>query len=363
MHDQTAAEHRTAVSADIFPLSIIRPSTLSDAPEIASLLAAAGLRPNVSAEELYWKYWQGRTDWQGPRSFVMTRGPRIVAHAGILPGLCLSLGQQTKTIHLADWAARVDALGAGVAIMKYAARSADALIAIGGSTQTMRILPHVGFETVGRITLYVRPLRPLSIIAHAQEAGWRILPRAARGWLWSMTAPQLPAVIPEIHQVTVNTLDNTDIDWPAPNRDLTVFNRSSALMRHALTCPRTPMELYTWRGQLGQRGYFVLAFAPLQVRLVDYWTPSNDQNDWRSLLDAAVGVAFKRPNAVEITAYASDAALAAALRDRGFRPRGFHPIQWLQRQRTRTSVRENLRIQMLDNDTGYNHHGRATLWT
>jgi hypothetical protein len=48
-----------------------------------------------------------------------------------------------------DWAARRGGDGAGVALMKYIGQQTGALLAIGGSTETLRILSHIGVRPAG----------------------------------------------------------------------------------------------------------------------------------------------------------------------------------------------------------------------
>ncbi len=126
----------------------IRPSVPADAPAIVALLAAAGLKPNVEPEALDWKYWQEREDWAGARSYVATRGAQILAHAAVVPGSCAMDSRRVTVLHLIDWASRADATGVGVSLMKHLGRLADALLAVAGSGQTLRILPHIGLPTV-----------------------------------------------------------------------------------------------------------------------------------------------------------------------------------------------------------------------
>src|SRR5277367_713063 len=104
-------------------------------------MAEAGLIANTSADEQRWKYWQERPDWPGPRSYVMTRGSEILAHAALVPGVFATDSQRVRVVHLIDWAARPSATGAGVSLMKHIGRLTDALLAIGGSAQTRKILP------------------------------------------------------------------------------------------------------------------------------------------------------------------------------------------------------------------------------
>src|SRR5207302_927716 len=81
------------------------PSTPADAAAIVALLAQAGLRPHTEPEHLDWKYWRPRSDWPGPRSFVLTEGTAPIAHAGIVPGAWSSGSQRASVFHAIDWGA------------------------------------------------------------------------------------------------------------------------------------------------------------------------------------------------------------------------------------------------------------------
>src|SRR5207253_4667138 len=141
----------------------------------------AGLRPHTEPEHLDWKYWRPRSDWPGPRSFVLTEGTAPIAHAAIVPGAWSSGSQRASVFHAIDWAARPGEAGAGATLMKAIGSQAGALIAIGGSADTLAILPHLGFRAAGAATLYVRTLRPLRLFDGAGRAPWRALPRFVRG--------------------------------------------------------------------------------------------------------------------------------------------------------------------------------------
>ena len=127
----------------------IRPSTPEDAPAIVALMRQAGLNPDDADKWLHWKYWQERPDWPGARSFVVANDSNILAHSGFVPGACLWNGHRATVIHMMDWAASAGMVGSGVALMKYIAGLADALIGVGGSRYTRQALPMVGFRPCG----------------------------------------------------------------------------------------------------------------------------------------------------------------------------------------------------------------------
>lgn len=339
----------------------VRPTTPDDAPEIARLLADAGLHPQMSQAEMRWRYWQARADWSGPRSFVVVRGEAILAHAAIVPGRLAWDGGRAGTLHLIDWAARPDAIGAGVALLKHIRLLADALLAIGGSAQTLKIVPELGFKRIAEATGFVRPLRPLRILGGVQGSAWKLLPRTIRSAYWSASAPKAGPADGRARRIGVGEIALLAGRLPVPARGLALFERSPAQLAHVLSCPVTAIELYAWERAPQARGYFLLAFAPGQARLADFWTDSSDPRDWRSLVLCAARQARKNTDAAELVAWASEPLTTRALRESGFHVRGAQPIQLLTSENSSIEV-PSVRVQMLDNDAAYSHVGRADLW-
>lgn len=337
--------------------SSIRPSTPDDAPALAALMLEAGLRTNAEPDELRWKYWQERGDWPGPRSFVMARGSEIFAHAGVIPGTCVMGARRVGIIHMIDWAARSSAPGAGVALMKYLGRRTDALLAIGGSTETLRILPHLGFRPCGSAMAFVRSLRPLRILTPSVHAAWRLPPRFLRSVLWKLNAPSASTNDWQVRAVRLSETRTVTPVFPAPTQGMAVLERNEDLFRYALTCPIAPMELYAMEKAGRVRGYFLLAFALGQARLADCWMESEDAADWRALIHCAVRQAKRNPRAAELVAWASDPALSRCLLECGFHARDTFQAQLLARDHSNFPS-AIVRLQMLDNDAAYRHPGR-----
>lgn len=339
----------------------VRPSTPADAPAIVELLLEAGLRPNMQPEELHWKYWQERADWPGSRSFVLTKGNEILAHAAIIPGTFAWDARRVRIIHMIDWAARSTAPVAGVSLMKYVGRLTDALLAVGGSTQTLQILPHIGFRPYGRVTGYVRALHPLRILRRGTKPSWRVPLRLARSAFWALTAPSYQRNDWQARRLDRNETSRVASVLPVRVGDAGVLERSEELFAFALACPIVPMELYSLEKGGRVRGYFLLALAPGQVRIADCWIDSGDPADWRALLQCAVGRAMRSADAAELAIWASDPVLSRSLEECGFHPRTAHPVQLLT-ARDFTIPASTLRVQMLDSDAAFHHPGRAVLW-
>jgi len=330
-------------------------------------MAEAGLRPNSEPAQLDWKYWRERTDWPGPRSFVMTRGEEILAHAATVPGACLAQSpasgtQRIRTVHVVDWAARPSATGAGVSLLKYIGQSTDALVAVGGSAQTLQLLPHLGFRSLGVATRYVRPVHPVRILTPSVHPLSRLLPRLARSVVWKLQVPADDAVEGwEVRRLESSELARLRSVLPAPTRDLMVFERSEALLRYALDCPVAAMELYMLERCAVPRGYFLLAFVLRQARLADFWMDSEDPEDWRALIRCAALQARQHRLTAELVAFGSDAAVAERLRSCGFHARDDLPVQALAPRHPQL-LAGRLRVQMLDSDAAYRHGGRPEFW-
>ena len=148
------------------------------------------------------------------------------------------------------------------------------------------------------------------------------------------------------------------VAFPFPRPDVAVLERNESLFRYLLACPIVPIELYSWERWPYKRGYFALARAPGQARLVDLWNSSDDPDDWRALVQCAVHQARLQPGAAEIIAWASDPLLCGVLRQCGFHAGATLPIQLLGRAGTNLP-QSGLRVQMIDNDAAYLHEGGA----
>jgi hypothetical protein len=345
--------------------STIRVATPGDAPALRALLEEAGMRmPNSEPALLAWKYWKERPDWSGPRSFVATRGNEILAHAAVIPGTCLSQGEgarRVRTLHLIDWAARPGAPGAGVLLLKYLGQSTDALLSIGGSHQTLQLLPHLGFHASHPATCYVRPLHPVYILTPSVHPVSRLLPRLARSMLWDLRAPSGGTDGWKVRRVESGDLSGLSAVLPEPTGNLAVFERGENLFRYFLDCPIVPMELYALERDGRVRGYFLLAFALRQARLVDCWVDSRDPADWRALIQSAVSVAKHTRRSAELAVWGSDTDLSERLRECGFHSRGELPVQ-VRAPRHPQLDDFTLRVHMLDNDAAYRHVGRNEFW-
>jgi hypothetical protein len=341
--------------------SSIRPSSAEDTPALATLMSEAGLNPNSEPAALQWKYWRERPEFPGPRSFVMARRGEILAHAATIPGVIRWGERRIRTLHLIDWAARPSAMGAGVSLMKYLGQSTDALLAIGGSAQTLKLLPHLGYRPCGAATCFVRSLHPTRILTPSAHPAWELPARLARSMLWSLQAPSGGTEGWTVTRITAEELSRVAATLPLPGREMAVFERDAESFRYILGCPIVEAQMFVVEKAGRARGYFLLTFALCQARLADCWVDSEDLTDWRALIQCAVREAKRHSRAAELAAWASDPLLSRGLLACGFHDRGDLSVELLGPRDAALSA-VILRVQMLDNDAAYRHQGRNKFW-
>lgn len=339
----------------------VRATTPEDGPEIVALMADAGLRPNVEPKDLHWKYWQRRVDWAGPRSYVVGNGRALLAHAAVIPLSCEREGRRLKFGHLIDWAARAGEPGTGLMLMKHVATLCDALIGIGGSDASLKLLPHVGFRQCGAATGYVRTLRPLKLLNDVSRPNWRLLPRMARSAIWRMTAPRPNCNHWQPRRVLADQLDAFASIFSRSRSAVTAFGRSEGELAYMLSCPIIPMEFFVLEQGGRLRGYFILAFAACQARLVDFRVDSDEPADWRALIQCAVHQAMQKKAIAELVTWGSDPMLSTCLEECGFHPRSTVPVLVRSGKGIDLS-RATMRVQMLDSDAAYLTGEGQLLW-
>ena len=338
----------------------VRPSVPEDGPAIVELMRQAGLEPHVESKHLHWKYWCERPDWSGSRSFVLTSGNDLLAHGAVVPGAIGWAANRARVIHMIDWAARRDAVGAGVVLMKHIGRMTDFLLGIGGSGHTLKIMPLIGYRPCGTVTGYVRTLSALGILKRPGPR-WKRVPRIGRSLLWSLSAPPPDVADWHVRRIEIDEVARIAEVLPQKSPNLALCGRSPEMFRHALACPIVPVELYALNRAGRTCGYFMLSYAPGQARLIDLWVNSESAADWRALVYSAVRQAKRRGRLAELVAWSSDPQLSQVFEACGFHARLTLPI-YLRSSGGLALPQEALRVQMIDNDAYYLYFGGNELW-
>jgi hypothetical protein len=260
-----------------------------------------------------------------------------------------------------DWAASAGMPGGGVALMKHVGALADAMIAIDGSPDTLRILPVMGFRRYGSATPFVRALHPLRCLTVSAPWNWKTLPKFLRSVAWALAAPPVHCGDFLACRIMPDQVQSVAAVLPSAGAHQVVFERSTALFKYLLDCPIASMALYSVEKAGRIRGYFLLAFVPGQARLVDCWIDSSEANDWQAMVQCAVQIAQQTPGVAELVTLTNDPTLSGCLRKTGFHALLAKAVQMLTRK-GKHGPPDCPRVQMLDNDATYHHHGYAQFW-
>jgi hypothetical protein len=344
--------------------SLFRPSSPADGDAIQHLMsgvfAMPANHPAFRRDLMEWKYWGDHPEWTGSRGYVMERDGKIIAHGSVIPLHCAWGDRRIPMVELIDWVALPDSAGAGITLLKKVGELTGGIFIAGGTEMTQKILPSLGFKETASATQFALPLRPFRRLRADGLSSWRSLARCGRNLLWSMSAASVPAGWTS-REIPRPDVLSTSFPTPRPVAPaIAVFERSARSLAHFLECPLTSARFHlVERGGL-PCGYFILAFAKAQCRIVDAWVEPPAEAGWTALYTLAIRAARSHDIASEIVTVASEPVTAGILPRVGFRARGHIPLRfWIPKSDTPPEVR----YQMLDNDRAFRQDMTDALWT
>lgn len=329
--------------------STFRATTPDDYGQLAEFLArsfeTSTAAPSLDLQLMNWKYWGPREDWDQPRSYVLEREGRIIAHAGLCP---LILNGKTG-VHMIDWASAKDAPGAGLAIVQKLGAMFDFIFAIGGSEMTRKVLPAFGFVETARAWTASRPLRPLRQILTHQHKNWKLGARLARNLLWSRSP-------------STSTMRGWKAVPISANEIPAGTSRPPEFIAYLKRCPALKMSLYGLVAESGIEGHFVIGSVRGQARIAGLWLREVSKENWRDAFTVAQKAAMGMNDAFEIAARGSEGASAQAARESGLRIIDTAPVYLLNRKNNFTFPSE-FQFQFCDDDEAFLDIGTATYYT
>jgi hypothetical protein len=299
--------------------SVFRHTTAEDEKALIEFLIrifAADPRDDfVNPSLLRWKYWSEREDFQEPRSYVIEKDGRIVAHAGLWPLTLRTWPKIDRGVHMIDWAADPATPGAGVSLLQRLTKSLDFVYAIGGSEMTQSVLPKFGFRTVAETLTWARPIRPWKQVLHHQTRDLRLALRLARNIWWS----RIPGKAIERDWTAVET-PNAEGIFPSYSE------RDEAFFRYLQKCP-VGRYLAFHIVQGGQKlGFIALLAVREQTRVAGIWLENHSVENWRVAFHLVQDVALKYTGTSEVVARCSTQISASAARQAGMRLRARAPV-------------------------------------
>ena len=323
---------------------------------VSFLLAAFRLTPEapfVQPALLRWKYDEPRPDWSGPRSFIWRDGDAISAHACMCPVTYTLRSADVTGSYLIDWAASRTSAGAGAKILRALARRCDTLFAVGGSADTLDILPKLGYRRMCDLHLYARVLRPWrQFQTDPFPRRWKAPLRLARNIISSL-AP-IPEAPRDWSAQRIETFDSSThrlFDTRAASA-FPCSRRTPEVMNYYLRCP-SPVFTAALLLRAGvPLGWYVLSRVEGQARLADIWVNSGSADDWSAAYTLALRAASSDPEACEVVASASIPPAVQAVARAGFRFHHAEPIFVLD-PRKLFAATQSLNVTFLESDLAY----------
>jgi hypothetical protein len=336
--------------------SILRPSTVDDESQIIEFLARVFVVGHdadfVNPALLRWKYWEPRGDCPDPRSFVIEKNGRIVAHVGLWPVTVRTEAGNVRGVHMIDWASDPQAPGAGVSLLQRLTKLYDFIYAIGGSEMTQTILPKFGFRPAGTALTLARPLRPLRQILHHQSRDVRLPIRLARNVWWSAT----PARAPMPGWLATEAADG-DLDELAARS----CERDGSFLRYLQRCPAARLLVFHILNEGRKSGFFALSVVGAQTRVAGLWMENPTPANWRIAFQLAQDAALRCTDTSELVARTADETGSTAATQAGLRLRMRTPVFLFRRGDGQNG--RLLHFQMWDNDFVFLGSGRTEFLT
>lgn len=335
----------------------IVPTTAAEQTAIAGFLVECfHLRGDADFVEpalLQWKYYRPRPDWDGARSYVLKQDSGIMAHGCVVPSLFRAGSREVRGIRVIDWAGHRRFPGAGVLMMRKFNEWSDIVMAVGGSQDTLRVLPKIGFAHRGDSAVYARVIRPWrQFRTDPFPRRWKAPPRLARSILWAALSRTAPAA-QGWSLVEVPRFDNSVepvLEYMPPEATQPV--RSPELLNYMLECPTAAVRGFLLQENAAIRGYCLISRLSGQARIAELRLASNDPAVWRTGYALATRAAIADPMTCEILAVAAVSIAAEALRANGFRFRRNDPI-FIRDPRGSLKDMPPLNINMLEGDEAY----------
>jgi hypothetical protein len=331
--------------------SEVFPATPKEIPELRRFLASVFQLPEedqrFQEELLNWKYFAGRPDWEGPRSYFLRDSGGIVAHGCLWPVCLIGPDRPVRSYQLLDWGRSSASPGAGTRLRRYLNTLTPTSIGIGGTVAAQHARARMGFQPWRELWIYRRVLRlHPSLLSSPKLAmkprlrrifedvvSWRPLPPAAKDW----TA--LP-----VHSFS----ECAQVPLPQGGSSI-VGGRSPSLLDYLAACPAARCRKCLLLHEQQPRGYFLISCTPTGVKIADIWVDSWLEEDWASAYRTASEYCLSDPKIVTISAASSHPITDAALRQNGFRLVRTRPVALLDPQQL-LPAHLNVHLQLADYD-------------
>jgi len=308
--------------------TVFRPTIPDDEPQLTALMAAAFNVPPtdemLAPALMRWKFWTPRGDFAEPRSYVMDRNGKVVAHAGIWPMTVHTPAGSFRGCHMVDWAADTKVPGVGAAFLQKFSALFDFVYAIAYSEMARKVLTGFGFTESAENRIGARPIRPVLQARTHQFRGWATPARLARNTWWSLN----PAISPASGwSVVEGTSDFEGFDRPVDA--MLEGHRSQPFFKYLRMCPAMQVSVFELHHNGRRAGRLALSQVRHQVRLAGLWLTDPTPDNIRTGYALAQVAARRSGSGAELLTHVSTPDGEALAASAGFRFLKRKPILWL----------------------------------
>jgi len=306
------------------------------------------LPPNFSPEALAWKYFVVHPWWPTSRSYVLETESGIAAHGCVAPIRFAAGDAVLESMVIIDWASGKIAPGAGLLLFQRCMElRKSSLLAIGGSRETLRILPRLRwFAPQADLHWYARPLKPWRRFLRSRR-GTRDLLKFFRNLKWSLF-PALPA-----SGKWTCRLARADDPVFTPAGDFVPIQRTRAWIDYLSACPVAKCSLWILECEDEPCGHALVAHLGGSARLADFALGGQPKPEAATQAFSALVRTLEADNdLLELVAGSSLARDTTAFRACGLRHRHSSPV-WLADPQKAFPQKSPVEIKPMLGDTFY----------
>ncbi len=342
--------------------SSFRPTSVDDLTPLCQFLARVfGIpetAPSLLPAVMSWKYWDERTDFAGPRSYILERDGAIVAHTGLWPMTFGSGENVVRGVHMIDWASAKESAGAGLALVQKLAGMFDFIVGIGGTDMTRKVLPAFGFQEHAQVWKGARPIRPVAQALTHQFRNLKLPPRLVRNTLRSMKG-DTPYKIWSAREIQPQDIARDIATGP----DTAHFApRSPEFFEYFLRCPAAPAHLYGIFDGAEMKGHFIICVVRGQARVAGIWLREPSKESYGATYFLAASMARALPGANEIAAVGTKGLSGEGAERAGYEVKD-GPWVYLLDKKKKLSLPADFQFQPSDDDEAFLDYGVANYWT
>lgn len=316
--------------------------------------------PTEWARIMEWMYFSPSLVNGGPRALVIADAHSIIGHVGCTVSPFTDGRRWLRVVNPANWVVDPDCKAGllAVRLMLEIGAAGDVVMVIGGSEQTQRIIPKLGYKERFRVERYIKVLKPWRLLGSSPTSQAMAHNAIKVGMYWTGQAHAMGRNGHRRSTPAYQWREMSEQEAPDPT------GSSTEVMRNALDpqflawfkqCPEGKVHLlglYDGRRLIGHISVLIVTRGSrcwANLLGADTWT--EDQAAWSGLLNAAEEF-LQGQQVTHINAVGCYATWCEALRRHGYTRLKSNPVRLRSKPGQLTTVTE-WHVTAIEGDLGY----------